>query len=156
MLVFVAGRIKVKLAETHQLTPVQLPKTACPRRCPRVLMLSHRRWHDGCKSALFFFGEGAQTSFNLRIRGYCVVPGLLVGSAGRRACGEQCVANNLFWYRLVAEVTHAAARAHGGVELSAGIDHSGVALGLVRKGYFLNSHKLRAAAWIRIATLPEI
>jgi hypothetical protein len=57
---------------------------------------------------------------------------------------------------LVAEVAHAAARAHSGVELSAGIDHAGVALGLVRKGYFLNSHKVRAAAWIWIETLPEI
>jgi hypothetical protein len=31
-----------------------------------------------------------------------------------------------------------------------------VALGLVRKGYFLNSHKMRAAAWTWIETLPEI
>jgi hypothetical protein len=40
--------------------------------------------------------------------------------------------------------------------LSAGIDHAGVALGLVRKGYLFNSHKERAAAWIWIETLPEI
>ena len=56
-------------------------------------------------------------------------------------CGEQRVANNLFWYRMVAEVAYAAARAHGVVELSAGVDHIGFARYSVGQTDILDRHR---------------